>query len=132
MENKKAKFTVRIDAILTNDFDRICSEKNMTRNELVEEAMRYYRDRYYMQNKASIINDNILSAMQGISDRMEMRLNHKTNQLLSELAIQVSIMEQILGASIPIDGDVLSKFRQNAVEFIKVNQRIFRMDEVVE
>lgn len=126
------KFSIRIDESLDSDFDRISDETGRNKTELINEAMRYYRDRYYMQNKASIINDNILSAMQGISDRMEMRLNHKTNQLLSELAIQVSIMEQILGASIPVDGDVLSKFRQNAVEFIKVNQRIFRMDEVIE
>lgn len=134
MNTEKSKFSVRIDTSLVSDFDKIAEESKdgKIRNDLIEEAMRYYRDRYYMQNKASIINDNILSAMQGISDRMEMRLNHKTNQLLSELAIQVSIMEQILGASIPVDGDVLSKFRQNAVEFIKVNQRIFRMDEVIE
>lgn len=126
------KCSIRIDEGLDGDFDRISDETGKNKTELINEAMRSYRDIYYMKNKASILNDNILAAMQNISDRMEMRLNHKTNQLLSELAIQVSIMEQVLGASIPIDGDVLSKFRQNAVEFLKTNQRVLRMDEVVE
>lgn len=123
---------ISIDEKLANEVKNIASETGNSENAVIQKAISQYVNAYFMENKSSFLNDNVLAAMQGISDRMEMRLNHKTNQLLSELAIQVSIIEQILGASIPVDGDVLSKFRQNAVEFIKVNQRIFRMDEVID
>lgn len=134
MNSEKTKFSIRIDATLVSDFDKMVleSENIQNRNDIIKTAMRFYRDFHYMRNKASIINDSVVATVQGITDRMEMRLNHKTNQVLSELAIQVSIMEQILGNSLEVDGSVLSKFRQNAVEFLKTNQRILRMDEVIE
>lgn len=123
---------ISIDEKLANEVKKIASETGNSENAVIEKAISQYINTYFMQNKSSFLNDNILSAMQGISDRMEMRLNHKTNQVLSELAIQVSIMEQILGNSLEVDGTVLSKFRQNAVEFLKTNQRLLRMDEVIE
>lgn len=123
---------IAINENLAQEIKQIASETGQSENKTIETAIAFYAEHYYLKNKATFIDDGILEAMKNISDKMETRLNNKTNQVLSELAIQVSIMEQVLGASIPIDGDVLSKFRQNAVEFLKINQRILRMDEVIE
>lgn len=132
MTNDVVKTTLRIDEKISKDMDRVAKNEGISKGDLLVKAFKFYKNYCFANTEASFLNDNILSAMQGITDRMEMRLNHKTNQVLSELAIQVSIMEQILGNSLDVDGSVLSKFRQNAVEFLKTNQRILRMDEVIE
>jgi hypothetical protein len=76
------------------------------------------------------LNDNIIATMQAMVEGMEHRLNNRTNQLLSELAIQEAIIAQILGDSLDVKGDLLAEYRKKAVDFIKVNQRILKLDEV--
>lgn len=134
MSTEKSKFSVNVDASLVGDFDKMVSESEdvKNRNDLIEKAMRYYRDSYYMKNKAGFINENILDMARGLADRLEMRLNHKSNQLLSELCIEVCILEQVLAGSIDMDGDIIAEYRKNAVDFLKTNQRVFRMDEIIE
>lgn len=132
MEEETVKITLRVAKSMNNDMDKLAVQLGVSKNNMLINAFKLLQDYTYSNKKMSFLNDQIIAAMQGITDRMEMRLNHKTNQVLSELAIQVSIMEQILGNSLEVDGSVLSKFRQNAVEFLKTNQRILRMDEVIE
>jgi len=62
----------------------------------------------------------------------EQRINNKTNQVLSALAIETGTLEQIIAASLDVDRGKLKKYRENAVDFLKANNRVIRMDEVIE
>lgn len=94
--------------------------------------MNFYSDVYYSKNKATFLNDNILATMQGMVDAMEHRLNNRTNQLLSELAIEEAVIAQMLAYSIDVKGDVVAEYRKKATQFLKVNQRILRLDELID
>lgn len=127
----RTKSSVRIEENLDKDFDRLTQETGKTKTDLINDALRLYRDSYYMKNKASFLNENILDMVRGLTDRMEMKINHKSNQLISELCIELCIMEQVLAASIQVDSESIAEYRKTAVEFLKTNQRVFRMDEVI-
>lgn len=60
---------------------------------------------------------------------LEKRQNAKTNQVLSELAIQECILTFIIASNTNIPADALAMYRQKAVEFLRLNNRVFRMDE---
>lgn len=134
MNNESVKYTLRLDRKLNNELDTIVSNDNSinSKNDLIIAAVNFYKDMYYCKNKATFLNDNILSAMQAMTDSLEQRLNNKTNQLLSELAIQEGIVAQLLAYSLDADGDTVAEYRKKAVEFLKVNQRILRLDKLME
>ncbi len=132
MRNSSVKSSYRLDKNINCDYDLMHEESGKTKTELINTALKLYRDVYYSKNKATFINDNILATMQGMVDAMEHRLNNKTNQLLSEIAIQQAIIAQLLAYSIDVKGDVVAEYRKKAIEFLKVNQRILRLDELIE
>lgn len=66
-----------------------------------------------------------------MTDNLDHRINSRSNQLLSELAIQLGIMQQVIANNLEVDGSQIAEYRKNTVDFIKTNQRIFRMDEII-
>ncbi len=63
---------------------------------------------------------------------LEQKINHKTNQVLSELSIQMCILNQIIAGSIQVDPLLLPEYRRKAMEFLRTNNRVFRLDELIE
>ncbi len=98
----------------------------------MEEAIKFYRDYLYMQEHATVIPQEIVKVLQSTVAMAEQRINNKTNQLLSALAIETGTLEQIIAASLDVDRGKLKKYRENTVDFLKANNRVIRMDEVVE
>lgn len=132
MDKCAVKSSIRLNKNINNDYDNMADETGKTKTDLINTALSFYSDVFYCKNKATFLNENILAAMQAMVDSMEHRLNNKTNQLLSELAIQESIIAQMLAYTIDVKGDVIAEYRKNAIENLKVNQRVLRLDELVE
>lgn len=126
------KRTIRIDDSLAQDITRIAKENNMSENMTMERALKYYRDYVYMSGKATIINDEILRINKANMDLLEQRINHKTNQVLSSLAIEVAILTQLIAGSLEVDPLQLPEYRKRALEFMRQNNRVLRLDELVE
>ncbi len=55
-----ARRTIRFDDSLASDISKIAQEQNISDNDAIENAMRFYRDFMYMKDKATLINDEIL------------------------------------------------------------------------
>lgn len=123
-------FPLRIPDELYSDISHIADESKTSLNLTIEKAIKFYRDSLYMTNKACFVNEEILNIMQAKNDLLEVHLNAKTNQVLSSLAIQVAIQNQILAHSLEIDNLHLDNFRKNAIDFLKTNNRVFRLDEI--
>lgn len=123
---------ISINEKAAEEVKKIATETSESENAIIEKAIMFYCDSYYCKNKATFLNENVLSSMQGMVDGLEHRLNNKTNQLLSELAIQEGIVAQLLAYSLDVDGDVVADYRKKAVDFLKVNQRVLRLDSIIE
>lgn len=121
----------RMSQELKNDLETIALNAGKSRNDIIIEACKMYRDYTYMETKASLLPEHILRSMQAAVTGLEERVNNKSNQLLSTMAIEMYIIEHILAAELEIDADDIIKYRRDAVEVIKRNNRIFRMDETL-
>lgn len=121
----------RMSQELKNDLENIAANAGKSRNDIIIEACKMYRDYTYMENKASLLPEHILRSMQATVTGLEERVNNKSNQLLSTMAIEMYIIEHILAAELEIEADDIIKYRRDAVEVIKRNNRIFRMDETL-
>lgn len=119
------------DSNLEKDVHKLAEEQNKSENAFIEDAVRYYRDYLYMKDRATIINDEIMRVIKASLELLEQRINHKTNSVLSELAIQGNIMAQIIADSLEIDPTVLPEYRRKAIEFLKANNRVLRLDEII-
>lgn len=121
----------RIEDSLLSDFQKISKELgHSSENQTAEAALKLYRDYHYMQSKAAFINSELLHIIQSTFRMTENNINYKTNHVLSELAIQVTIQNLILASSLEVDKKDLSNFRLKALDFLKENNRVFRLDEI--
>lgn len=125
-----AEKLIRLDDNLFEDILKLADEQSTSANQVVIKALEFYRDYYYMKEKASIINENILGIIDSKNKIAERNINYKTNKVLSELAIQSCIQNQILANSLEVSDRDLNRYRLRALDFLKENNRLFRMDEV--
>jgi len=126
------KKTYRLNVKTADSIAKLAREKNRTETAIVEEAIKVYSDYLYMQEHATIIPQEIVKVLQSTVAMAEQRINNKTNQVLSALTIETGTLEQIIAASLDVDRGKLKKYRENTVDFLKANNRVIRMDEVVE
>lgn len=132
MEKDVQRVTVRISDDLHSDITNIAKEKGASLNFIVEQALKYYRDKRYMEDKATIINEEVINIIQASNALLLQQINNKTNRVLSELAIQNAIQNMILENELDVNSIKADNFRKQAVEFLKTNNRVLRLDEIAE
>ncbi|MGP1544314.1 MAG: hypothetical protein ACTTIO_05075 [Candidatus Fimenecus sp.] len=128
----KEQVHIMAESTLLKDISNIAEEKNTSKNYVIIEALKQYRDSYYMTNKATILNREILDIIDGQRKLLSTTINNKTNKLLSELAIQSAIQNQILCAELDVNPVQLDEYRKSAIEFLQIQNRILRLDELAE
>lgn len=124
--------TIRVDDKILTAVDALAAERGCSANQVIEEALKLYRDLDFTQNNATFLNEAVLRVIQAGQERLKEDINRKTNQLLSELAIQVCILNQVIGLNLQIPAGQMDSYRIAAVEHLKTKQRILRLDEVVD
>lgn len=126
------KITIRIPDELHTDISAIAKESGASLNYVVEQALKYYRDKKYMEEKATFINQEIINIIQASNALLLQQINNKTNRVLSELAIQNAIQNMILESELDVSDIDSDKFRKKAIEFLRTNNRVLRLDELIE
>lgn len=126
------KITIRIPDELHTDISAIAKESGASLNFVVEQALKYYRDKRYMEDKATIINQEIINIIQASNALLLQQINNKTNRVLSELAIQNAIQNMILESELDVSDIDADKYRKKAIEFLRTNNRVLRLDELIE
>ncbi|MDY4785554.1 ribbon-helix-helix protein, CopG family [Pygmaiobacter massiliensis] len=121
---------VRMDDELAEDLQKLAQEKNTSENDIFNRALRFYRDYCYMQDKATVINQDVLNVARSMANVAEKNINYKTNKYLSELAVQQAMLNMIIGNSLDFSEQDLQVFRLKALDTIKETPRVLRLDEV--
>lgn len=125
------KKTIRMSENLENQLKTMSENKNISETTIIEQALKSYFDFCFINENQNLINDEILKIIDSKNNVLENRINNKTNQVLSELAININILTQVLAENIEINADELQNKRKIAVEFIKINQRVLNLEELV-
>ena len=135
MENKskgRVARAYRISDETVETLKAIADKENCTETAVIENAIRYYKDYLYMQNDGAFINESVKRTFLASVNLMETRLNNRTNKVLSELAIQQAIICQVLAHELEINPRALDNYRRAAVEYLKMNDRVFRLEDILE
>lgn len=123
---------IRFSEEISNRVARLAKEQNCSQNAVIESAIKYYLDYRYMADKATMINEEVLRAIDARLALLEQRLNNRANQVLSAVAIEQGVLVQVVAGNLELDGILLQDYRKTAVEHLKANNRVLRLGEVVE
>ena len=135
MENKskgRVARAYRISDETVETLKAIADKENCTETAVIENAIRYYRDYLYVQNDGAFITESVKRTVLASVNLMESRLNNRTNKVLSELAIQQAILCQVIAHELEVNPRALDNDRRAAVEYLKMNDRVFRLEDIVE
>lgn len=126
------KKSYRISAETAEILKAIVEKEKCTEIAVVENAIRCYRDYLYVQNDGAFITESVKRTVLASVNLMEKRLNNRTNKVLSELAIQQAILCQVIAHELEVNPRALDNYRRAAVEYLKMNDRVFRLEDIVE
>lgn len=135
MENKpkgRVARAYRISDETVETLKAIADKENCTETAVIENAIRCYRDYLYVQNDGAFITESVKRTVLASVNLMESRLNNRTNKVLSELAIQQAILCQVIAHELEVNPRALDNYRRAAVEYLKMNDRVFRLEDIVE
>ena len=122
------KKTYNLDARLVKDVEAIAQAQATSNTDVIEKAIRLYRDYIYLEEKATFLPEQIQKTFRSELAMLEQRQNVKINKLLSELAIQEGIIAQILANELEVDLEMMPVYRRRAVEALRASNRVFRLD----
>lgn len=91
----------RIDAELAADLESIAEEQGTSQTTIVHEALKLYRDKRYMSEKASALPSELTETLLAANALLEKKLNAKSNQLLSSMGIELFVIQCILAHILP-------------------------------
>ena len=109
------KKTYRVSEETKKTVEEIAAQEGCTETAVFENAIRYYKDYLYMQTDGAFINESVKRTFLASVNLMETRLNNRTNKVLSEL-----------------NPRALDNYRRAAVEYLKMNDRVFRLEDILE
>ena len=126
------KKSYRIEETLATDITKLAGELKQSENQVVETALKMYRDYQYMQVKSSFISAELVNIIQASYRVAENGINQKTNRVLTELAVQTAIQNCILAQSLEVSKKDLHTYRLRALDYLRENNRVFKMNELVD
>lgn len=124
------KKTFKFDESIVSAAQEIAASRGSSVTAVFESAIKLYRDFLYMNENATFIPEQFQKQIKAALAVQEKRMLNKTNQIISELAIQQAMLSLIIANNLEIPADILSVYRRQAIEFLKVNNRVFRLDEM--
>lgn len=122
---------LRLETQVYNDIDYLANQDNLSKNLFIENACKFYID-YLNQQNSPLLNETIIDLVRSMMNTTENRINNKSNQLLSSLAIELGTLQMIIANSLNVSEEQVKRYRDISVSFLKTNNRVFKMKEVLD
>lgn len=126
------KKSYRISAETAEILKTIVEKEHCTEVSAIENAIRYYKEYLFMTNESTFITEDIKRTVLASNNLLERRLNNRVNRVLSELAIQEAILCQVIAHDLEVNPRALDDYRRAAVEYLKMNDRVFKLEDIVQ
>jgi hypothetical protein len=128
---RKSIKNVRVDDELYEDVTKIAETDHTTVVDIVDRALRMYRDMHYMENKSYVIPQEIIKTVRAELSLSDTRSANRINKLLSDIAINLYIVNHVIAAGLNFDAGQLDQLRAQAVEHLQDGQRVFQLSDFV-
>ena len=100
--------------------DGFIKENNLkSRNELLQKAVNFYVDYSNNKNPGAFLSEEIKKCISKNIKISEKRLGNRFAKLMSETAIQLGILQQVLKSISDIDESDIKNFKKIAVDELK-------------
>lgn len=124
-------YSWRLNEKIVSEIYNIADECHSKRTFMIEKALEQYIESYRLQKKASLLSQEVIDVQKSLVDLLEHRINNRSNQLLSSMAIQQFVLCKVIAESLEISPDALELYRRQAAEFLKENNRVFSLKEMI-
>ena len=124
-------YSWRLNEKIVSEIHNIADECHSKRTFMIEKALEQYVESYRLQKKASLLSQEVIDVQKSLVDLLEHRINNRSNQLLSSMAIQQFVLCKVIAESLEISPDALELYRRQAAEFLKENNRVFSLKEMI-
>lgn len=124
-------YSWRLNEKIVSEIYNIADECHSKRTFMIEKALEQYVESYRLQKKASLLSQEVIDIQKSLVDLLEHRINNRSNQLLSSMAIQQFVLCKVIAESLDISPDALELYRRQAAEFLKENNRVFSLKEMI-
>ncbi len=116
MTEEKVKFLMRIDPDTDRKIKAVMPRSNCrSQNEFVEKAVRFYCDYLAAEDVADFLPPIFVHAMRGTLQCSEDRIS----RLLFKLAVEMSMMMNVLAIGLEIDADQMDRLRGQCIQAVK-------------
>lgn len=126
---ERGKKTFRLPEDVTTALDALSSEESRSQTEIVIDAIRLYRDKAAINQPGSLMPAYVVQAAEAVCGTLQTTLNAKSNQLISSVAIQLFVIQRIMADNLQVSMADIDEYTQQALEMLKHNNRVFRMQE---
>lgn len=128
MPREKIKFALRISPETQRLVKDLCPRDNcQSQNEFIEKAIRFYAGYVSGQEAAAYLPPALVAALRGTLQDSEGR----TARLLFKLAVEISMMMNVLAAGMEISGEDLKKLRARCVADVKKSNGSISLTDAV-
>lgn len=128
---KNKQINVRLPEDVIEALETLSAAEDKSRTEIVIEAVRLYRDKVGIQKPGSLLPEYVLQAIDGMCGTLQTNLNAKSNQLLSSMAIQLFVVQRMMADNLEVEPLQIEEYTRQAVEMIRQNNRVFRMQDLL-
>lgn len=116
MTDEKVKFLMRIDPDTDKKIKAAMPHSNCrSQNEFVEKALQFYCSYLSTQDTTKFLPPIFLEAMRGTLQCSEDRIS----RLLFKLAVEMSMMMNVLAIGLEIDADQMDRLRGQCIQAVK-------------
>lgn len=127
------KTTVYFSEDFLNRMDAYITEKKLkSRSELIEKAVDFYIDYNCNKSAGDFLASEVEAIMSGNLELVERRLGNRISKLLSEMAIQLGILLQMMKNMSEFTTEDVEMYRKITVDCIKESQRILNYEKLEE
>ena len=112
------KTTFRLPEDLYFKVKSVAIEEDKTTNDIVIAALKMYCERNALQNNVQLLNENILAAMEGLSNRMEQQITGRLGKKLDDLNVEQQVLTSVIGDNLEVPPEMVAAYRRQARENI--------------
>ena len=125
------KTTLYVSEEFLNKLDSyIKAEKMKSRSEFICKAVDFYIDYNVNKEAGTFLAREIQAIMTGNMDLVEKRLGNRFAKLMSDTAIQLGIVQQILKSISDITEDDIETFRKISVDEMRNSQKVLKYENL--
>lgn len=124
---KKQRTTIWLSQNVMKELDNMSERANCkSRSEFIEQAIKFYSEYNDSMNKGQYLPLSISSAMNGMIKVSEDRIS----KLLFKNTVELSMIMNVLSATVDIDNDTLKKLRMKCIREINGTNGKLNFEEI--